>query len=91
MVPPFMNAYGLITKILEKITEAQQPDRFTQDYLTTKLGFSGGSARPVIPLLKRLGFLSSDGTPTQLYSKFRNPETRGIAMAQALRTLQPNI
>jgi Family of unknown function (DUF5343) len=86
MAPPFMNAYGSIPKILAKIIESQQPERFTQDFLATKLGFGSGSARAVIPLLKRLGFLSSDGVPTPLYSRFRNPEGRGAAMAQAMRT-----
>jgi Family of unknown function (DUF5343) len=86
MAPPFMNAYGLVPKVLDKIIEAQQPERFTQDFLSTKLGFSGGSARAVIPLLKRIGFLSSDGVPTPLYAKFRNSDSRGTAMAQALRT-----
>jgi len=33
MAPPFMNAYGLVPKILDKIVEAQQPERFTQDFL----------------------------------------------------------
>jgi hypothetical protein len=32
----------------------------------------GGSARPVIPYLKRTGFLGADGTPTPLYKSFRN-------------------
>jgi hypothetical protein len=85
MAPPFLNATGLVTKILDKIIEASQPERFTQDFLATKLGFSGGSARPMIPLLKKLGFIASDGTPTPLYAQFRNPENRGAAMAQALR------
>jgi hypothetical protein len=79
-----MNATGLIPKILGKITEAQQPERFTQDFLKTKLGYDSGSARPIIPFLKRLGFLASDGTPTQLYSRFRNPGERGPAMAEAM-------
>ena len=83
--PPFMNAYGVLSKILEKITEAQKPERFTQDFLATKLGFSGGSARAAIPLLKRIGFLKSDGSPTDLYSKFRNPGEQGPAMAHAMR------
>jgi hypothetical protein len=29
--------------------------------------------------------LASDGTPTQLYSRFRNPSERGRAMAEAMR------
>jgi Family of unknown function (DUF5343) len=85
MLPPFMNSYGLITKIFDKIISASQPERFTQDFLKTKLGYDSGSARPFIPLLKRLSFISSDGTPTSLYSKFRNKDTRGTAMAQAIR------
>jgi hypothetical protein len=86
MAPPFINSTGLVTKILDKIIEASQPERFTQDFLD-KLGYgNSGSAKPIIPLLKRLGFLASDGTPTPLYAQFRNPENRGAAMAQALRT-----
>lgn len=82
---PYMNAYGLIPKILAKIKDAPTPDRFTQDFLGTKLGFSGGSAMAFIPFAKRLGFLGSDGTPTELYRKFRNPAQSGSAIASALR------
>jgi len=85
MAPPFMNAHGLVTKIFDKIIEASQPERFTQDFLKTKLGFDSGSSRPVISLLKKLTFIGSDGTPTALYAKFRNPEERGRAMAAGLR------
>lgn len=82
---PYMATPGLIPKILSKIQEARRPDRFTQDFLQTKLGFSGGGARPIIPLLKRMGFLGADGTPTRLYDQFRNPTTQGAALAAGLR------
>ena len=82
---PYMTSPGLVTKILNKIQEARKPDRFTQDFLETKLGFSGGSARPIIPLLKRMNFLNSDGTPTQLYDRFRNVTTQGPAVADGMR------
>lgn len=82
---PYMVSPGLIAKILQKIIEARRPDRFTQDFLDTKLGFSGGSAMQMIPLLKRTGFLANDGTPTELYDRFRNSDTQGEAMAQAMR------
>jgi Family of unknown function (DUF5343) len=52
--PPFMNAYGLIPKILAKIREAKTPSRFTVDFLSTNLGFSGGSARPFMTSLNVL-------------------------------------
>lgn len=89
--PPFMNAYGNISKILAKIKEAQTPERFTVDYLTTKLGFSGGSATPFIPFAKRIGLLASDGMPTELYRRFRNPSQSGAAMAQAIRKGYPTL
>jgi hypothetical protein len=83
--PPYMNAYGNVTKILNKIKEARTPERFTQDYLETVLGFSGGSARPFISLAKRIGLLAGDGTPTDLYNRFRNPAQSEQAMADAIR------
>jgi hypothetical protein len=83
--PPFMNSYGLVTKILQKIKDAKTPDRFTQDYLGNTLGFTGGSAKPFIPLIKRLGLISSDGSPTELYKQFRNPDHSKSAMGKAIR------
>jgi hypothetical protein len=82
---PYVPSYGAITRALERIKEAQTPDRFTQDFLATRLGLKGGSPRPVIPFLKRSGFLSSDGTPTELYKRFRNPTASGAAAAEAMR------
>jgi hypothetical protein len=82
---PYMASPGLIPKILGKMQEARRPDRFTQDFLETKLGFGGGSARAMISLLKRMGFLSSDGTPTRLYDQFRNADTQGGAMSEGIR------
>ena len=83
---PYVQAYGNVTKALERIRQAQTPPRFTQDFLETKLNLSGGSARPVIPFLKRTGFLAPDGTPTDLYKRFRGTEAQsGAAAAEALR------
>jgi hypothetical protein len=81
---PYLNAPGNITKVLGKISEAETPPRFSLDYLATTLQMPGGSARPVVPFLKRTGFLASDGTPTELYKRFRGAE-RGAAAAEALR------
>ncbi|WP_428307315.1 DUF5343 domain-containing protein [Lacipirellula sp.] len=83
--PPFMNAYGLIPQIFDRIKSAKTPPRFTQDFLASKLGFSSGSGRAFIPFAKRLGFIGSDGVPTELYSRFRNTATSRLAMAEAVR------
>lgn len=83
--PPYLNAYGNISKVLKKIKSAQTPPRFTQDFLATKLGITGGGARPLIPFLKRIGFLGSDGVPTERYKEFRNPAKSGKAAFAALK------
>ena len=82
---PYLQAYGNITKALNKIKTAQVPPRFSQDFLETRLNLTGGGARPIIPFLKRTGFLGSDGTPTDLYKRFRNESQSGAAAVEALR------
>jgi hypothetical protein len=89
--PPYMNAYGSIGKVLDKMIEARRPERFTQDYLETVLALPGSSLRPAISLLKRIGFLNSDGTPTELYSKFKTDGGRKGAMAAGLKIGYPEI
>src|SRR3954453_15998978 len=82
---PYVMAYGNITKALEGIKRASTPERFTQDFLSTKLGMKGGTPKPVIPFLKRTGFLNTDGSPTARYKRFRNDAQSGAAAAEALR------
>lgn len=83
--PPFINSTGLISKIFEKIQQAQVPQRYTTDFQVSVLGYGSGSARPFVPFLKRLNFIQSDGTPTELYTRFRNGDSSGAAMAEAMR------
>ncbi|MEL7518179.1 MAG: DUF5343 domain-containing protein [Pseudomonadota bacterium] len=85
VLPPFINSTGLISKIFAKIQEAQEPERYTQDFQGTVLGYGSGSAKPFIPFLKRLGFLENDGRPTDVYRIFRNSDSAGSAMADAIR------
>jgi hypothetical protein len=82
---PYVPAYGNITKALDRIKKASTPSRFTQDFLASTLDLKGGSAKPVIPFLKRTGFLASDGSPTDLYKRFRNDTHAGAVAAEALR------
>ena len=82
---PYVNQPGSIVKILEKARDAKTPDRFTVDFLETKLGFKGGNYRQFIPFAKKLGMLNSDGTPSDLYKAWRNSSTAKAAMAQAIK------
>ncbi|HTG44898.1 MAG TPA: DUF5343 domain-containing protein [Verrucomicrobiae bacterium] len=82
---PYVVQPGSIKKILEKVRDAKTPDRFTTDFLDTKLGFRGGNFRQFIPLAKKLNLLNSDGTPTDLYKAFRNPTTAKASIAEAIK------
>ena len=82
---PYVNRPGVILKILTKIKEAKTPDRFTTDFLETKLGCRGGNDRAFISFGKKLSLLNTDGTPSDLYKAFRNPGTSAAALAQALK------
>jgi hypothetical protein len=82
---PYMASAGTLPKILNKISKASVPENFNADFLGTKLGFPGGNQRAFISWAKKCSFLNSDGTPTQIYKNFRNPDYQGLAMAKALR------
>jgi hypothetical protein len=82
---PYMSAPNGLTKILNKVKEAAVPTVFNRDFLTTVLGFKGGNDATFISWAKKCGILNSDGRPTDLYKKFRNPATSGYAMASAIK------
>lgn len=82
---PYVASPGSIKTALDKIRSAATPDRVTKDFVTTVLQIKGGTGGNIPPFLKRIGFVGSDGAPTDLYKKFRNPATGGAAVADAIR------
>lgn len=82
---PYVASPGSIKAALEKIRSAATPERVTKDFVTTVLQIKGGTGGNIPPFLKRIGFAGSDGTPTDLYRRFRNPATGGAAVADAIR------
>ena len=82
---PYSTSPGTFKKSLESLIQAERPDRFSGDFMSTVLKVSGGSARPIPPMLKKMQFLSSDGSPTELYSKFKTDSGRGFAAFEGLK------
>lgn len=85
-VLPYVTATGNIEKALKGIKAAATPESVSQDFVKTILGIKGGSGNQITAYLKKIGFATADGTPTDLYKKFRNPSSEGWAAAQALKT-----
>lgn len=73
-----------IPEIFNRIRDGQAPDRFSLDLLKD-WGFTSSADRAFIPLLKALGFLASDGKPTQRYNDYRDHSRSKSVMAAALR------
>lgn len=82
---PYLAAPGSLKTALEKIKTAATPDRVTGDFVTTKLQIKGGTGRALPPFFKKIGFVNSDGSPSELYKKFRNGSFSGAAIAEAIK------
>jgi hypothetical protein len=82
---PYMTVPGTLVRILEKIKAAGTPTNFNGDFLEKTLGFKGGNYKTFIPWAKKIGLINSDGVPSQLYKKFRNPSSSKASLGEALK------
>lgn len=82
---PYLASPGSLKNALEKIRAAATPPRVTGDFVSTKLQIKGGTGAAIPPYLKKIGFVASDGAPTDIYKRFRNHATSGVAAAEAVK------
>lgn len=80
----YAQVYGQISNFFQKIQEGQAPAKFSQQHLKD-IGFTSANHRAFIPLLKALGFLSADGSPTPRYHAYRDHSQARAVMGEALR------
>jgi hypothetical protein len=88
---PYLAASGTLKRALERLIDASRPDKFNADFLENVLKLSGGAARGTIPIMKKMGFLTSEGVPTDLYAKFRTEGGRPAASLAGLRNGFPEV
>lgn len=86
----YTQAFGALSDFFNKIRDAQAPDKFTNQILKD-LGFKSNNHRPFIPLMKSLGFLSAEGTPTPRYHDYRNHSLSKKVMGEALKEAYSDI
>ncbi|MBN8732157.1 MAG: DUF5343 domain-containing protein [Acidobacteria bacterium] len=82
---PYVTATGNIDRALLAIGSAATPPTVSQDFVKTILKIPGGSGNQMTSFLRKIGFVNSDGTPTNIYTRFRNSTTSGKAAAEALK------
>jgi hypothetical protein len=80
----YVQVYGQLADFFRRIAAAQAPEKFTRQYLKD-LGFASSNFYAVIPLLKTLGFLTAEGTPTNRYLEYRNTARSRRIMGEALK------
>ena len=83
---PYIISNNKIEPILAKIRTAARPERFSYDLLK-KMGFTASNDRAIIRILKELGFLNDNGTPTEKYDLLKDPTSWRYALADQLREL----
>jgi Family of unknown function (DUF5343) len=76
---------GKLKTALDKIIEAERPETFNKNFVETYLGVSGGSAAPIPNILKRVGFISGEGRPTDVYARFQTDGGRAEAALEGLK------
>lgn len=74
---------GQLAGFFEKLKEGTAPEKFTREHLKD-IGFKSSNHMAFIPLLKGLGFLTQDGTPTDRYRTFLDKTQSGKVIADAI-------
>ena len=75
---------GSIAELFKKIQQGQAPTTFSQQHLKD-IGLLSSNARAFIPMLKSLGFLSSEGAPTARYHAYRDASQSERVLGDALK------
>ena len=76
---------GRFKDTLQAIISAERPPAVNRDFIETVLGIKGGIVSGFPPILKRIGFLSSDNSPTELYGQFQAESSRSYAALTGLK------
>lgn len=82
---PYISSPGNIDKAFNGIKSAAVPEKVSQDFVKTILKIPSGSGDQMTSFLKKLGLTNPDGSPNEVYKRFRNPASSGAAIAGAIR------
>jgi len=86
----YTQASNQLGEFFGKLRDAQAPDKFTLQIIND-LGYKSMNHRAFLPILKSLGFLTADGTPTLRYHDYRNHSASKTVMAQAIKEAYSDI
>lgn len=82
---PYISSSSALKEFLDQIPKTGTPDKLARGELEAR-GFKSKNQRPIIPIMKFIGFVDDGGSPTPIYTNFKDPMQAGAIMASALRT-----
>src|SRR6187402_1248572 len=87
---PYVISNNRLSGFLDSVKTAAKPTKFTHELLS-KMGFTSSNDRAVVPLMKRLGFLTEDGSPTQYYDDLRDPARQPYVIGERIKDLYKDL
>lgn len=81
---PYMSSTGKLKEFIQGISTRTLPEKVTQEYLE-KTGFGSKNDRPIIAILRFIGFLDDKGTPTENFAGYRDSTKQKGIMARCIR------
>ncbi len=82
---PYMSNPAKIKLFLDHVHTAKKPPKVTRNYLESA-GFKSTNDRPLITIMKFIGFLDSSGIPTDVWQGYRDLKHSKGVLAKAIRT-----
>lgn len=79
-----------LSEFFGKLRDAQAPDKFTLQMIKD-FGYKSNNHRAFLPILKALGFLTGDGSPSPRYHNYRNHSMSRVVMGEALKEAYSDI
>ncbi len=83
---PYLRSNKNMQSMFEKIRTAAKPPKYTIAFVK-QLGFTSSNDQAYPSLLKKLGYLMEDGTPTAYYDDLRDTSTVGKSLACRIKEL----
>ena len=82
---PYTPSYKKIPTYFTAIQRAAVPTRLSTRVLANTFEFKGTNDRPLISILRYLGFIDENGNPTQTYSDYKNPNESRKVLGRSIK------
>lgn len=87
---PFTTSQTSLTRLLKHIQDASIPPKVDRIYLKT-VGFKASQDAYLVPILKRIGFISAKGVPEKSWGSYRDRQQSGKVLAEGVLKAYPKL